>query len=175
MTEDTGNTAGKKGMKLARYDLIPAYPLWKLAEVYGRGAQKYADRNWERGVELEKLFGAMQRHAWQWQAGEDVDPVDGQLHLASVAWMAFAIMELLRTHPELDNRPHIVLEQEPQSLQSEVTNQAEIDAAKDEVKVQPVTGVREGFPFSTSSSDYQPDLRPMNHMRDIKETHAHSS
>jgi hypothetical protein len=126
-------TDGKKGEKLARYDLIPPYPLWLLAEVYGRGAAKYADRNWERGVHAHKLWGAMQRHSNQYWAGEDIDPQDKQHHLASVAWMAFALLELQRTHPELDDRPHKMLGQEPQSLSSEVTNPEEIAAAKQEV------------------------------------------
>ncbi len=131
--EDTGDTAGKKGMKLARFDLIPPYPLWQLAEVYGFGAQKYADRNWERGVSFGKLYGALERHAKQFWIGEERDP-DGQLHLASVAWMAFGLMEMQRTHPELDDRPFVVLEQEPGQLISVVTNPAEIAAAKAEVK-----------------------------------------
>lgn len=133
-------TDGKKGEKVARMDLIPPYPLWLLAEVYGRGAAKYADRNWEKGVHYHKYYGAMIRHANQFWAGEDIDPTDGQHHLASVAWMAFALMEMTRTHPELDDRPHKVLNQEPQSLTSAVTNQEEIDAAKTDVmdKVWPV-------------------------------------
>ncbi len=127
-------TDGKKGVKLARFDLIPSYPLWKLAEVYGIGALKYADRNWERGIPFTKLYGAMQRHANQFWAGEDVDPLDGQMHLASVAWMAFALLELQRTHPELDDRPHIFLGLDPVQLLSEVTNPEEILQAKEEVK-----------------------------------------
>jgi hypothetical protein len=44
-------TGGVKGQKLARFDLIPVNPLWELAEHFGRGAQKYADRNFERGYD----------------------------------------------------------------------------------------------------------------------------
>ena len=127
-------TAGKKGQKLARVDLIPPYPLWLLAEVYGRGSVKYADRNWERGAHFGKFYGAMLRHALQFWAGEDIDPKDGQHHLASVAWMAFALLEMQRTHPELDDRPHKTLDQEPQSLDSELTNPEEIEAAKAELE-----------------------------------------
>ena len=125
-------TDGKKGVKLARMDLIPPYPLWKLAEVYGIGSRKYADRNWERGISFSKLYGALQRHALQFWGGEDTDPVDGQDHLASVAWMAFALLELQRTHPELDDRPHVVLGNDPLQMFSEVTNPEEIKAAKKE-------------------------------------------
>ena len=142
-------TAGKKGQKLARLELIPPYPLWLLAEVYGRGARKYADRNWERGVNYSKLYGALLRHANQFWAGEDIDPQDGQHHLASVAWMAFALLEMQRTHSELDDRPHVVLEQAPQTLTSELTNPEEIQAAQAEVSdMQP-------------SADFEPTNEPV--------------
>lgn len=122
---------GKKGVKLARYDLIPPYPLWKLAEVYGIGAEKYDLRNWEEGIPFTKLFGAMQRHAWQFWAGEDVDPENGQLHLASVAWMAFALIEMQRMRPDLDDRSHVAMNTDPQQLTSEVTNSEEINTHKE--------------------------------------------
>jgi hypothetical protein len=129
----SSQTAGKKGVKLARMDLVPPYPLWKLSEVYGLGSVKYADRNWEKGVHFSKLYGALQRHAQQFWAGEDYDEENGQLHLASIAWMAFALIEMGRTHPELDDRPNVVLEQEPQHLDSEVVNPEEVLAARAEV------------------------------------------
>ena len=113
----TTNTAtgGQKGVKLARFDLIPAGPLMALAEHYGKGSRKYADRNWEKGYEWGKSFAAMQRHAWLFWQGEDYDvhkpdcPVGclehtGSHHLTAVAWHAFALMEWARTHPELDTR-----------------------------------------------------------------------
>lgn len=87
-----------------RYDLIPPRPLDKLAEVYTIGAKKYADRNWEKGISWGRIFAAMMRHAWAYWRGERTDPVDGQHHLASVAWCAFALMEFEDTHPELDDR-----------------------------------------------------------------------
>jgi dATP/dGTP diphosphohydrolase len=87
-----------------RYDLIPTGPLEKLAEVYTIGAKKYSDRNWERGLSWGRLYGALQRHANAFWRGESRDPVDGQHHLASVAFCAFALLEFERTHPELDDR-----------------------------------------------------------------------
>lgn len=129
--------AGKKGKKLARMDLIPAYPLFKLAEVYGIGAEKYASYNWAQGgIPFSSLFAAMIRHAYQWQAGEDIDPENGQFHLASVAWMAFALIELSRTHPEDDDRPHIVLGRAPDSISSTLTNPEDLEAAKQDVALE---------------------------------------
>jgi hypothetical protein len=89
----------------ARFELIPARPLEALAQLYGMGATKYGDRNWEQGLAFGRLFAAMMRHAWAWWRGETHDPEDGQHHLASVAWGALCLMELERTHPDCDDRP----------------------------------------------------------------------
>lgn len=104
----TSSTGGQKGVKLARYDLIPAEPLRVLAEHYGRGAEKYDARQWEKGYEFSKSFGALQRHAWAFWNGEDIDAETGSPHLAAVAWHALAMMEFARTHPEHDDRPNTV-------------------------------------------------------------------
>ena len=88
-----------------RYDLIPPRALDELARVYTIGAKKYSDRNWENGFQWGRIFAAMMRHGWAFWRGEERDPVDGQLHLSSVAWCAFALMEFTQTHPELDDRP----------------------------------------------------------------------
>lgn len=98
------NTGGQKGTKLARYDLIPPLPLELLAEHYGRGARKYADRNWEKGYSWGFSFSAMMRHAWAFWRGEDIDPETGSPHLVAVAWHAFALLEFGRRVPELDDR-----------------------------------------------------------------------
>lgn len=100
------DTEGRKddGAKL-RYDLIPAAPLAQLARVFTIGAKKYADRNWEQGIQYGRLFAAMMRHSWAWWSGERNDPEDGQHHLSSVAWCAMALMQLEDTHPQLDDRP----------------------------------------------------------------------
>jgi len=88
-----------------RYDLIPVGPLAKLAEVYTIGARKYTDRNWQKGILFSRLYAALQRHANAYWGGEQNDTEDGQHHLASVVWCAFAIMEFENTHLELDDRP----------------------------------------------------------------------
>ena len=98
-------TGGMKGSKLARFDLIPAGPLKALAEHYGKGAQKYASRNWELGTDWSLNFAALMRHAWAFWGGEDVDEETGSLHVTAVAWHAFALAQFMDTKPELDDRP----------------------------------------------------------------------
>lgn len=108
MTEQritNSQTGGEKGQKLARFDLVPVGPLTQLAEHYGRGAEKYEDRNWEKGIDWSLNYAALIRHVTAWWAGEDLDEDTGSTHMAAVAWHAFALMEYAHTHPELDNRP----------------------------------------------------------------------
>lgn len=107
----TSETGGSKGVKAARFELIPAKPLFLLAKLFGWGTKKYAVRNWERGYEWSKSFGAMMRHAWAHWAGEDIDPESGLPHMIHVAWHALAQTEWLETHPEFDDRPNVRAQQ----------------------------------------------------------------
>lgn len=99
------DTGAAKGSKLARFDLIPAKPLWELAEHYGKGCAKYSSRNWERGYDWSLSFAACMRHLQQFWAGEDIDPETGSKHVIAAAWHALAMAEFMETHPEKDDRP----------------------------------------------------------------------
>ena len=84
-------TGGQKGQKLARFDLIPPEFEWELAEHYGKGCAKYADRNWELGYAWGLSLGALKRHLNQWLNGETHDPETGSHHLIAVIWHAIAL------------------------------------------------------------------------------------
>lgn len=101
----TSPTGGLKDEKIQRFDLIPPRMLQQLATLYGVGAAKYDDRNWELGIEFGKLFAALNRHLWKWWGGEEFDEEMGVHHLINVIWNATALFELLHTHPELDDSP----------------------------------------------------------------------
>lgn len=74
------------------YSLLPPDALAELVKVYDIGARKYSRGNWENGMEWHRVFDALQRHAWAFWSGQDNDPVDGQHHLASVAWAALTLI-----------------------------------------------------------------------------------
>lgn len=117
--------AGVKGVKLARHDLIPSWPLTKVSEVYGFGTAKYADRNWEMGYDWGKSYAAAQRHLLAFWAGEDNDPESGLPHLAHAAWHMFALMEFQRNELGEDTRTDLTAD-----LSSELLNAEEIQDAK---------------------------------------------
>lgn len=97
-------TGGEKGQKPIRMDLLPVEPMWEVAKLYGKGAEKYAMHNWRRGYDWSLSYGAMMRHATQFWNGESYDEETGCHHLSSVIFHALALMEFEKTHPELDDR-----------------------------------------------------------------------
>jgi hypothetical protein len=100
---EVGDGQRKDGNKVRGFGLIPQAPLFELARLYQLGADKYSPRGWEKGMEYSRVIDAAYRHLGKYLSGERYDAVDGQHHLAAVAWAAFAIMEYERTHPELDD------------------------------------------------------------------------
>ena len=102
----TSPTGGVKEQKEARFDLIPAAPLHALATLYGRGAKKYEDRNWEKGFNWSWSLAALKRHLNLFEGGEDFDLETGVLHLINVAWHAFALAEFYCRETGTDDRPY---------------------------------------------------------------------
>jgi hypothetical protein len=96
---------GQKGQKPERYDLIPWDQMDEVARVYGRGAEKYDDRNWELGVDLSLNFAALHRHLSAFWNGQSVDPETECHHLAAVVFHALAMMRNQTAHPDCDDRP----------------------------------------------------------------------
>lgn len=96
-------SGGEKGAKEARFSLIPREFLWELACHYGRGARKYADRNWERGYKWSLSQDAMERHFNQWLLGEDNDQETGTNHLVCALWHLIALYTFSRRNLGTDD------------------------------------------------------------------------
>lgn len=88
-----------------RLDLIPKCLFVELGLVYTRGAVKYSDNNWCKGLLFSRVIGPVYRHLLKWMMGERRDTELGTHHLAQVIWNCVALMEYEKTHPELDDRP----------------------------------------------------------------------
>lgn len=89
-----------------RTDLLPTNPLMDIAKVLTFGARKYNDRNWEKGIAWNRVYGALQRHLFAWWNGQDLDPETGLSHLAHAGCCIVFLLEFEKTHRELDNRPN---------------------------------------------------------------------
>lgn len=64
-----------------RMDLLPPEFIYAVAQVLTFGANKYDDRNWEKGMKWGRVFGAAMRHLWSWWGGSKRDPETGFSHL----------------------------------------------------------------------------------------------
>jgi len=99
------DTGGEKGRKLARFELLPEDALWEVAEHFGKGAEKYEDRNWERGYSWSLSYGALRRHMAAWWQGEDDDADTGDSHLAAMAFHVLALLAFKQRGIGTDDRP----------------------------------------------------------------------
>ena len=89
-----------------RFDLIPTYPMRRLARHYENGAVKYGDRNWEKGQPLMRYLESAERHLNYLRAGDLSED-----HAAAIVWNVFSYMHTLamveagKLPKALDNRP----------------------------------------------------------------------
>ena len=76
-----------------RYDLIPAEVIRRLAIIYEQGAEKYAPRNWEKGLTLGSLVDHAMRHLFKLSAGEvDEDHAGHTMwNMAAIIWTKWKI------------------------------------------------------------------------------------
>lgn len=101
-----GWTEGKKfDDGKVRMELIPPSTYESIGAVLTFGAKKYADRNWEKGIKWSRCYGAAMRHLAAWWGGENLDPETKFSHLWHAQCCLSFLVEYLRTHPELDDRP----------------------------------------------------------------------
>lgn len=119
--------AGVKGSKEARFDLVPPEAAWYEAIVYGKGAAKYAERNWEMGYEWGKSIAALERHIQMFKAGEDTDPEFGLPHMAHARWHTGVLITFMARNIGTDDRTKGV---DLTVMEAKVTNQDEIDNAR---------------------------------------------
>jgi len=70
----------------AAMELLSPYSLWQLSTWFGKGAKKYAPRNWEKGIPFSVIVGKLQRHLQQYLMGKTDEP-----HLDAIGWMWHAL------------------------------------------------------------------------------------
>ena len=64
-----------------RFDLLPGYPLLRLARHFENGANKYSPRNWEKGLPLDNYIDSLGRHFAAMLSGDDTED-----HAAAIMW-----------------------------------------------------------------------------------------
>jgi hypothetical protein len=101
-----------------RTDLLSPIALMGLSAVLARGAKKYGDSNWRKGMVWSKVIGPLLRHTLKFMAGEDYD-VDkdcegcqknscvnhtGLPNVDLILTNAMFLSEYFRKHKDLDDR-----------------------------------------------------------------------
>lgn len=106
------DTRHSKGVKhdqgKTRYDLLPWDAIERVASIFTFGAQKYGDRNWERGIHSSRLFASAQRHLSAYWTRHDLDPEWDQealAHAIAALLMLLALKTRKSTPRHLDDRP----------------------------------------------------------------------
>ena len=106
---DTAQTKSEPALrydaKKSRVDLIDPNFILALGEHYRLGAEKYADRNWEKGMSWSRCYGSALRHMAAFMAGEDNDPETGSPHVIAAAWNMAALYYYMTNHRDKDDRP----------------------------------------------------------------------
>ena len=77
-----------------RFDLISVYGLHRLADHLAKGAEKYGERNWERGQPVSRFYASAFRHLIAWAEGEETED-----HLAAVLFNVMAIIHMNEVYP----------------------------------------------------------------------------
>lgn len=98
-----------------RFDLINSHFMERLAIHLEKGAAKYEERNWEKGIPLKRTFDSLIRHSYQWLKGDRTED-----HLAAIACN---IMFLIATENKIGEKklPTDLLDGLPPELRTALT------------------------------------------------------
>ena len=87
-----------------RWDLLPFDALNSVAQVLEFGANKYAARNWEKGLDWGRLLAAALRHLSAWARGHNTDEESGLPHLAHAACCVLMLLASVQRGVGTDSR-----------------------------------------------------------------------
>lgn len=99
MSEGKKNDQGKPD-----HSLNPKSALDEMAKAFGYGANKYGRYNYKKGIAYSRLTGAASRHLTAFNEGEDIDAESGNHHLGHALASIAMLLEMIKEHPELDDR-----------------------------------------------------------------------
>ena len=106
MNADNGGI--KADQEKPRMDLLPPDAMLAVGRVLASGAQRYGDRNWERGMDWGRVIAAAHRHLFAIQMGEDYDWETGEPHAAHLACCALFLTAFLQRGIGNDDRNKLV-------------------------------------------------------------------
>jgi hypothetical protein len=112
MDGQTLKTGVKKDEGKPRFGLLPYDVLAAISRILTQGAKKYDDRNWELGIEYERVFSGVQRHLTEWwnanlNGTDGINHADGkESHIDhAITGLMFLSAYEKRAMARFDNRP----------------------------------------------------------------------
>lgn len=96
------DTGAERDMEVGkgRCDLLPACALLRLARHYEAGANKYSDRNWEKGMPISVMLDSGIRHLLKYLDGHTDED-----HLVAAAWNILGAMWMEEKKPHMQDIP----------------------------------------------------------------------
>lgn len=108
MSKKDKKTEGVKyDQQKIRWDLVPYDAVNEIAKVLTFGAAKYEARNWEKGMDWSRAFGALQRHLTRWFHGQNKDKETKLTHLANAGCCLFFLLAWELRQVGNDDRPKL--------------------------------------------------------------------
>lgn len=89
------------------WHLVPWDAVKGIVKVLGFGARKYSERNWEKGMDWSRCYGALTRHLTAWWQGEDKDSETGYSHLWHAGCSLFFLIAYEERGVGKDDRPQL--------------------------------------------------------------------
>ncbi len=87
------------------WQLVPWDAVREVTKILLFGMKKYEKRNWERGMDWDRLFRATINHLTAWFGREDNDLETGRSHLAHAACCVLFLLAYEIRGIGKDNRP----------------------------------------------------------------------
>lgn len=91
-----------------RLDLFSPQVYSAISEVLTKGAIKYEDHNWAKGILYSRVVAALERHINAFKSGENLDPEWGLHHLAHAGCCIMFLLHYELMCPQysaFDDRP----------------------------------------------------------------------
>ena len=139
-TFETGSVRDSSEGK-GRQDLIPPYPLKRLAQHYENGAKKYGDRNWEMGQPVNEYYNSAFRHLTAWMDGDNSED-----HLSAGVWNLFGMIHTMN-EIQKGKLPFSLVASLPEEIRGRLLKEAKIkftdgDLIEEEPYVSPVASMK---------------------------------
>lgn len=88
-----------------RFDLLQPLATEDLTKVMTKGALKYAERNWEKGMNWSTVLASLKRHISEFEKAQDYDSETGLLHISHAAANIHFLNAYYYIYPQGDDRP----------------------------------------------------------------------